>query len=72
MVFSIQTLAPLLLAGSALASPASIPAARRFRGGGSTSYKNFTAPADDASAATLGTYTFTNWAGAFLDTTDVT
>lgn len=72
MVFSIKTLAPLLLAGTALASPASIPAARRFRGGGSTSYKNFTAPADEASAATLGTYTFTNWAGAFLDTTDVT
>lgn len=72
MVFSIKTFSPLLLVGTAIASPATIPAARRFRSGGSTSYKTFTAPADEASAATLGTYTFTNWAGAFLNTTDVT
>lgn len=74
MVFSIKTLAVLLLAGTTLASPASISAARRFRGGrgGPASYKNFTPAADEASAATLGTYTFTNWAGAFLDTDDVT
>ncbi|EEA27279.1 hypothetical protein TMatcc_004431 [Talaromyces marneffei ATCC 18224] len=72
MIFSIKTLVPLLLAGTAIASPATIPAARRFRGGSDASFANFTSSADEASAATLGTYTFTNWAGAFLRNTAVT
>ncbi|EED19719.1 aspergillopepsin-2 precursor, putative [Talaromyces stipitatus ATCC 10500] len=71
MIISIITILPLLLSGITIARPATIPAARRFRSGGpSSTYKNFTA--SDASASTKGTYTFTNWAGAFLDTTDVT
>ena len=74
MPFSINILTSLLLVGTALANPASIPAARRFRSGGASSYKSFTAaaPTSDASTATQGTYYFDNWAGAFLDTTNVT
>lgn len=71
MIFSIKSLGPLLLVGAAIASQASIPAARRFRSGGLSSYKSFTAAAE-ASAATLGTYEFTNWAGAFLEGTAMT
>lgn len=70
MIFSIKTLLPLLLAGAAVATPVAVPAARRFRSGGPSSYKNYTAPS--ASDATLGTYDFTNWAGAFFDESDIT
>jgi Peptidase A4 family len=69
MVFSTKAVLPLLLAGTAVAGSGSRQFASRYRQAKAASLGNFS---EDATGETLGTYDFTNWAGAFLDTTDVT